>query len=352
MLRVHFSDADLGRIRLARHPDPLWEVISSLHRLQTRQGRWAYAGWYRQSRERLRERGLEPLLRSLLLPLAPYAAYFPDFLTPPEAEDGLAAGLKAMRLLPPRRVEAELRLLATTRRLPPGLGRVVDAAGRQELTKALGTYHDTVISSFEERVLARFEAERASRARAWLDGGGDGLLRSLAPAMIWEPPVLRIPRYPVDQDLRLEGRGLRLVPSYFCRGNPVAFANPGLTPVLVYGLQQEPEAGGAPGADDPGRSLGALLGRTRAAVLRAATTGATTGELARATGVSASAASQHATVLRGAGLLVSQRWGPHVLHSLTPAGAGLLRSSSSSSSVPRNERDRASETPDGETTQA
>jgi DNA-binding transcriptional ArsR family regulator len=71
--------------------------------------------------------------------------------------------------------------------------------------------------------------------------------------------------------------------------------------------------------------LTSLLGRARAVALRAASTGATTGEIARAAGVSASSASRHATVLRDAGLITTIRIGPTVLHTLTPTGASLLR---------------------------
>ena len=57
MLRIHFSDADLGRTKIAAAPDPLWEVAASLHRLQSRRGRWAYAAWYRTARERMQGHG-------------------------------------------------------------------------------------------------------------------------------------------------------------------------------------------------------------------------------------------------------------------------------------------------------
>lgn len=96
--------------------------------------------------------------------------------------------------------------------------------------------------------------------------------------------------------------------------------------MLWYSLLHEP---GPPGsllrADDPVRCLVNLLGRARAVALRAAATGATTGEIARAAGVSASSASRHATALRDAGLVTTVRTGPSVLHTLTPAGASLLR---------------------------
>ncbi|MEU8191559.1 winged helix-turn-helix domain-containing protein, partial [Micromonospora carbonacea] len=71
-------------------------------------------------------------------------------------------------------------------------------------------------------------------------------------------------------------------------------------------------------------ALAALLGRTRAAVLEATDAGCTTGEVARRLRISPAAASQHATVLRNAGLLVSHRDRNTVLHTLTPLGRAIL----------------------------
>lgn len=42
-------------------------------------------------------------------------------------------------------------------------------------------------------------------------------------------------------------------------------------------------------------------------------------------GISLAAASQHASVLRGAGLIATRRQGSAVLHVLTPLGAELLQ---------------------------
>lgn len=68
----------------------------------------------------------------------------------------------------------------------------------------------------------------------------------------------------------------------------------------------------------------ALLGRTRAAVLRSVRTGCNTTELSRRAGVSLSTASEHAGVLRDAGLVVSSRKRNEMVHHLTPLGAALL----------------------------
>ncbi|MFJ5265299.1 helix-turn-helix domain-containing protein [Streptomyces sp. NPDC088387] len=329
MLRIHFTDADLARTRVASAPDALWEICVSLHRFQTRHGRWAYADWYHKARARLHAAHLTRTLRTLLLPLVPRATYFPDFLTPPEAAEGLDAGLEAVLATPRRRVLAELGHVARTSGAPTWAPRMAEPGLRRELVQAMRAYHATVVAPHNEHVRARFEAERSACARAVLDHGIEGLLRNLGPGLRWQHPVLHAV-YPKDRDLYLNGRGLLLIPSYFCWGNPVAFGDTTLDPVLIYPLSHEPHRTSLPGdlgADVP---LATLLGRTRAAVLRAVAPGATTGELARATGVSASSASQHAAALRGAGLVVSHRHAASVLHTLTPLGAALLRASSPS----------------------
>ncbi|WP_372349032.1 ArsR family transcriptional regulator [Streptomyces sp. KL116D] len=324
MLRIHFTDADLVRTRVAAAPDPLWEISASLHRLQSRHGRWAYADWFRATRSRLNSDDFGRIVRTMLLPLMPRAAYFPDFLTPPEASEGLDAGLEAILATPRRRILDEVRLLDRGSGAPDWAPRLVEPQLRKELVAALRSYHDTVIAPHTERIQARIEAERTTRARTVLDGGAGAVLDGLGPTLRWRPPVLHTV-YPEDRDLHLNGRGILLVPSYFCWGNPVTFGDTTLEPVLIYSLNHEPHPTTLPGDLGSGAALAALLGRTRSIVLRAVALGATTSELARAAGVSASSASQHATALRDAGLITSRRHASSVLHSLTPLGAALLR---------------------------
>jgi DNA-binding transcriptional ArsR family regulator len=150
-------------------------------------------------------------------------------------------------------------------------------------------------------------------------GGLDGLLASMRPLMRWRPPVLEVD-YNIDRDLHLRGRGLRFVPSYFCSRVPVSLADPELPPVLVYPIAQQftwrPLV-------RPSGSLDKLVGPTRAAVLRAIGTGATTTQLARRLEASLASVSRHAGVLRDAGLVRSDRDGAAVLHSLTSLGTAL-----------------------------
>ncbi len=320
MLRIHFTGADLAGVRMAARPDVLWETVLSFHRLRDRRGALVYGEWRAQTRTRLN--GETRLLGALV----PARGYFPDFLTPPEGLHGLDPALEALRATPQERMGAELELLAAERPaaapLPSwtaGLGE-----GRPEsfsrLLGALRGYHRAAIEPYWTYIQSRVEADRAVRGRALLDGGAEELLASLPPMLRWRAPVLEAD-YPVDRDLHLDGRGLLLQPSYFCRGSAVTYRDPGLPPVLVYPVTHTE----APAAHaEPDGSLGRLVGHTRSAVLKAIGHGGTTSELARRAGVSLASASQHAGVLRDAGLVVTLRQGSSVLHTLTPLGAALL----------------------------
>jgi DNA-binding transcriptional ArsR family regulator len=332
MLRIHFTDADLARVQVATRPDPLWETVLGLHQLIGPQ--WQLTpdcdGWRRRARAELSGRGLGGPVRLLASLAPPVGPYFPDFLTPAEAGEGLAAGLEAVRATPPARLRHELALLAaanphprrtaySSHRIPhggPPLPQVADA---------LRAVHRTVIDPDWTQVAGHVEADRAVRLRALRDGGTTGLLESLRPMAVWRAPVLHV-AYPLDRDMRLDGRGLRLVPSRFCRRMPMALGDPGLPPVLVY-----PAASGGPDVEDgiaPAThpaALRALLGTTRARVLSALAATATTGELAVRLGISAASASKHARALREASLVASRRDGGTVVHTLTPLGSALLR---------------------------
>ena len=71
--------------------------------------------------------------------------------------------------------------------------------------------------------------------------------------------------------------------------------------------------------------LGAVVGRSRAALLGALDAPASTTDLARRTGLTPGAASQHLTALRDAGLVTPHRSGRYVLYAWTTAAEALLR---------------------------
>ncbi|GHD71695.1 winged helix-turn-helix domain-containing protein [Streptomyces goshikiensis] len=329
MLRIHFTGVDLARVRMAGRPDALWETILSFHRLRDRRDARLFGEWRTEARSRLNSE------TRLLGALIPSRGYFPDFLTPVEGQYGWDVALDALRGIRPDRLRQELTLLgAGTAPSSPRIREFLDA-GTQHLPRLLGElrgYHRAAVEPYWTHIQAQIEAERAARGRALLDGGADELLASLPPMLRWRAPVLECD-YPVDRDVRLRGRGLLLQPSFFCRRTAVTLHDPELPPVLVYPaaaqLASAPagcEGGaGRPVEEQRQRTLGKLVGHTRSVVLRAIGDGATTSELARRAGVSLASASQHACVMREAGLVTTLRRGNAVLHTVTPLGAALLK---------------------------
>jgi DNA-binding transcriptional ArsR family regulator len=327
LLRIHFTCQDLENIQVARSPDPLWEIVCSICRLQDQDGRLAFGPWRREARVRLRRGGAPRRAATALRSVVPLATYIPDFLTPPlDGESiGLADGIDRVLMTPRRQLRHELVLLAASGGKP--LAAAALARGDLDTLKLLGgslyTYHEAFIMPAWERISAAVSADVAWRSRAVVTGGVRALLDTFRPMAAWLPPVLEVD-YPVDQDLHLDGRGLLLVPSYFCCRRPITLVDATLRPVLVYPVDKTV----LPAPDAAPSDLGKLLGPTRAALLYAAAARdcGTTSELAASVGISLPSTSQQLTVLREAGLLTSRRDGKRVLHSTTPLGCRLLGS--------------------------
>ncbi|MFF2899095.1 helix-turn-helix domain-containing protein [Streptomyces sp. NPDC057966] len=324
MLRIHFTGRDLENVRLARRPDPLWEIVCSLCRLQNPEGALAFDPWRQVAGGLFRRGGPARDAASALRSLVPRAPYFPDFLTPP-AEDGpddLRTGIDRVLATPKHRLREELALLSAGGGRPWAGSELArgDIAALTALGGYLRTYHQEFIAPLWNRIGAATAADTALRTRALVDGGTRALLSSLRPMAVWEPPVLTV-GYPVDRDLYLDGRGLLLVPSYFCWRQPITLADDRLRPVLIHPVDRTT----AP-TDASSGSLTRLLGSARAALLYEAAVRAcaSTSELAEATGLSLPSVSQQLAVLREGGLVASRRDGKRVRHAATPLGRRLL----------------------------
>ncbi|WP_432845929.1 ArsR/SmtB family transcription factor [Amycolatopsis sp. CA-161197] len=318
-LKIHFTAADLARVRVAAEPDPLWEVLLGVHALQVRDPGPVLSRW--------RTRTGRPRSGRHLAAIAPARGYSPDFLTPAESTGGLAAGLDAVRATPRTRLKSELTLLADGRPMAPWTRELASGKLLRELTSTLAAFHRETIAPHAELLAEAVQDDRRLRARALLDSGVDGLLTGLHPLLTRSGDALVLHGTHVTGDLHLDGRGVRLVPSFFCHGAPTVLADPALPPVIVYPMALDPRKypfGHAP-ATDPSAALATLLGKTRAHLLTAAAGGRTTTELSRRVGVSPASASYHASILRSAGLLTSHREGTMVRHCLTDLGSGLLR---------------------------
>jgi len=82
-LRIHFTDADLARLRLAERPDPLWEIALASQKLGATTGGLAFDHWRAtvgEGRAPERRRSSAGVVRALV----PRHGSFPDFITPAE----------------------------------------------------------------------------------------------------------------------------------------------------------------------------------------------------------------------------------------------------------------------------
>jgi DNA-binding transcriptional ArsR family regulator len=203
-----------------------------------------------------------------------------------------------------------------------------------EWSVAIRRFHQVAIAPYWKRVRSCLAAERAARGRILLEEGVHGLLSSLHPAAAWEAPRLSI-HGPADQEVRLGGQGLLIVPSLFMRDRLEVFLPAPRTdgpPVLVYPMPIDVPTANTlwTMSTHKEEALMALVGRTRAMLLWTLNESSTTTGLSTKLSVSPAAISQHTAVLRTAGLISTRRDGNRVWHSLTPLGSDLLDSLSRS----------------------
>jgi DNA-binding transcriptional ArsR family regulator len=325
-LRIEFTAQDLARVVIARPAQlPVSEAVMSLQVLLRRDPAARFHTW----REAMRNRG--PLSGAVLRGLIPARGWVPDFLTPGTQAWPAAGAYDAIRATPRERVRSELARLAAHHRLPAWGNRLAqaDAPVLGKVADSLAGYYDLAVGEYAPAIQAVLDADRAARAETLAFRGVDALLRELHPTIAWEPPFLVLPCRG-ESVYRLAGRGLLISGHYFCWPRPRVQLNDSDTPVLVHPVTWDPLHHPSPGLADRDEradiALSAALGRTRARVLLtiAEAPNSTTAELARRLNISMASASEHATVLRQAGLTLSHRRHRTVRHSTTPLGRDLL----------------------------
>lgn len=328
-LRIWFTAEDLAHTRVAA-PDPFAEALYSLIPLRRFSRHPAMAEW--------RSRTLAALSVTLrpLLGILPIPGLMLDLVTVTGPAECFSESVDRLLGAPRRALANEIDYFARDGGGMPGpLGSLLhdDGRSRTELARRLHAYHAVAVAPYWPRLRTRLDGERAWASRVILNQGLDGLFAGLSSEHLrWKPPVLEVlqpvqPEPETGPDYHLGGRGLLLVPSVFFSGHVPVLARDRSAKrpdMLIYAAAPDPPAVGF-WSTPVDRGLAGLLGGTRAKVLAAAAGGgATSTELARRAGVSLPSASEHATVLREAGLLRTERSGNAVQHTLTELGVRLL----------------------------
>jgi DNA-binding transcriptional ArsR family regulator len=326
-IRIHFTLEDLARTRVSDTPFALFELELAARTLQARDQSARLDPW----RHRARAAITTPQAR-MALSLMPAVGPTPDFISPTQAGD-LDELLDQVRATPRHRIKTELADAAQLSMPPAWASHLAhDDALFQQLCTGIHELYQALLGPLWPRLSAHFLADRAMRAHHLLTGGVERLLANANPQwMRWEPPVLEVrTANGADYDLRLEGDGLTLVPSAFVTRTIVVSPAPFFVtyPALhdqplrwMTAVAPQPDHDAAPGAH-----VSMLLGRTRAAVLNAIAehSGCSTKQLATLTALAPASASEHATVLREAGLISTLRYRNTALHSPTTLGLALL----------------------------
>jgi hypothetical protein len=325
--RIHFTAGDLQRIQVSPTLGPLAETVMALSLLRCPV---APSGLYNRWRGQVKGR-VTPQMAALAN-LIPAGSKGVDLCTLTGPAPTFEQGLQALMAMPRDHYLVEIEYVAMRHKLPEAAWAVAeaDSPARFELAQAARAAHRALVAPYWRRIQACLHAEQVARSRVLALGGPERLLASIQGELLrWRPPVLEL-HMPCDFDVHLEGRGLTLVPSVFVGAMPSLHRNPNdetAAPVLVLPVADERVRNGHlwDSPKDRTIALAALVGRNRAAVLSAIAEGGTTTEVASRVGISLAAASQHASVLRSAGLIITRRQGSSVLHVLTPLGAELLQ---------------------------
>jgi DNA-binding transcriptional ArsR family regulator len=310
VLELSFTTRDLAYVRFAF--SPLWEVVASLRVLRDPAPDPIHHPWLAQVRKRLPRAGMDlrPLYELVPSP-APASSggvtVIPGFLAPPPTT-------------PMPDLEVELAVLAAT---PPDLTGPV-APKLDTLVMLIRRYWDLAVAPYWPRMLTLLQGDVLYRARRLTEGGTARLFQDLDPKVTWDRDTLYVAQR-FSRSVALRGRGLLLVPSVFAWPRIYTKVDPPWPPVLRYPPRGIGMLWTAPTpASGPGTALRAILGRSRALLLAELAAPASTTDLARRTGLTAGAVSQHLGALRAAGLVTGHRTGRFVLYARTSAAEALL----------------------------
>lgn len=208
--------------------------------------------------------------------------------------------------------------------VPAAMSVFVEDPGRAlgELIAQMRAFWDAALAPWWPRMAAFLESEIAARARRLVTAGGATAFHDLNRMVSWNGEVVTVsPAVGPSRDIELAGRGLLLIPSVFASGVWPRIDAP-WDPALTY---QPPGVGDLWQPDTSKRdAVEELIGRRRAAILRALEQPASTRTIAETTSWSPGGVNTHLTTLRRTGLVTRRRSGREVLYSRTDAGDALM----------------------------
>lgn len=312
MLRILFTAADLASTSFLPEPAPVLET--KLAAIGLRRGIGAPWG------ERWRRRALATLPRSA----EPVRELVPGFswtVSPSSIVEDFDSWRDASASLGPHHRHAETQLWYGGSGVPALIraGAEGDREAERVFLRAMRATFTAVVQPYWADVRANHHYELIRQGRLLTSRGVGSMLTTAIPGARWCGDWLLV-ESPHERTVRLGGRGLVLTPAAFWSGPPLIGGFPDRPVVLAY---PAPATLSIRVGTEPD-TLAAVLGTTRAAVLRLLATEHTTGDIARRLGISAATASEHTSALRAARLITSRRDGKAVVHHAAVLGRDLI----------------------------
>ncbi|WP_104092229.1 DUF5937 family protein [Arthrobacter sp. GMC3] len=316
MLHYELGNDGLSGIRFGI--SPLCEMGLSLRAVKDPSRYPLQLPWLSHTRE-----ARESLEMELLIGLVNDRLWTPDFLNPRPTS-------------PLTRVEDEFTALAA---LSPALfieqlenihgllPRTVTGSPRaaiRRMVTALREYWNCCFAPHWPRMRAILEADITHRGRVVAQAGMAEMLNDISPAVSFAGSRMDISlaSVPENRTVEVAGRGVMLVPTMFTRGAS-APVDPSEAPLILYPARGQGAMWETEHVVNP-RAVAQLLGQTRASLLTALATPASSTELGFRFGVSTSAVNQHLRALKDVGLVTKTRYGHSMLYLRSPLGSALL----------------------------
>lgn len=318
---INLSSASATKIRFA--VSEIWETVLSLRVLQQFEARRTavHGPWIEEIEHRLDVARLRPLLA-----LIPRAGFVADSLTPmTSTPHTFEETLQAIVDVPDARWEEDLCALATTPARRTQLDQLRGRPGRNQVADLLAEYRDLAIAEYWPRRRALALADIDLRTRHLASGGLAAMFGSLNPQLRIEGTRIVMESgcdYVLPDEL-VEREGLLLVPCAFAWPGVMTLSVEPFTPSVSYAsrgvgnLWQTRMNSKIAGIE-------ALIGATRARVLRQLDLPMSTGQVADALDLSPASSNEHLKVLTGSGLALRQRDGRAVLYRRSELGDDLL----------------------------
>jgi DNA-binding transcriptional ArsR family regulator len=307
MIRFDFALDDIVRTRLAI--SPMWETAAAIRAQRNPELIALHLPWIKRVR---------PLVEDLDLTLAdallPPRGYIADFLTPPPSTP-LACFEDELELVCNTAADQIVTDIAKLQRFNPGPDLrpfLDDPVGSVEaLARSLEQFWQRALEPDWPRIRSLLEADVMYRSRQLSEGGVERLFSELHPDVGWKNSGIEV-RMDCAEHVRLDGRGLLLVPSAFSCHRVSAMTEAPWQPTVIYpargvGLLWE-------SASAPDGALAKVVGRSRAQLLGDLDAPRSTTDLADRLGMTPGGVSQHLTALRDSGLVSARRHGRQVLY--------------------------------------